>query len=640
MDKKYYQLLKKQFSSKEAVLTEIINLSAICELPKATEHFMSDVHGEYDAFNHVLRNGSGSIKEKLRDCFPQFSSAEISSVATLIYYPQEKLDSECQLQDKKLFEHYCRLNLFYLLKTVKFVGQKYTRSKVRKAFPEKFRYILEELINEVDSTTDKQDYFDSILSQLQNLGELTRLIVALADTIRRLTVDHLHVVGDIYDRGPYPDKIIDRLINMPSVDVQWGNHDIVWMAAFSGSPLAMMNVIRICARYGNLDILEESYGINLRAILEYAERYYEPSEVFRPRLVDGVRLSADEKALLNKLQQATAILQFKLESQLIERRPDFQLEHRDLLHFIDFSQNKIELAGETYDLIDFQAPTINPEQPASLTEEEEKIIAHLLNNFKTSDKLKRHVGFLQEKGAMYLSYNGNLLIHGCLPLHENGDFKSFTIDKKAYAGRDLLDFFDSEVRKCLAHPEESEDLATDLMWYLWVGECSSLFGKTAMTTFERYYIKDKSTHVEKKNPYYQLREQPKIITKILENFGLDENGHLVNGHTPIKEKNGENPIKADGKLIVIDGGFAKAYQKETGIAGYTLLYNSFGIQLVAHQSFSTVKAAVEKGTDIISLKRLVAEVDERKRVKDTNVGQTLLSEIADLEVLFEHYEDY
>lgn len=347
MDKKYYQLLKKQLSSKEAVLTEIINLSAICELPKATEHFMSDVHGEYDAFNHVLRNGSGSIKEKLWDCFPQFSSAEISSVATLIYYPQEKLDSECQLQDKKLFEHYCRLNLVYLLKTVKFVGQKYMRSKVRKAFPEKFRYILEELINEVDSTTDKQDYFDSILSQLQNLGELTRLIVALADTIRRLTVDHLHVVGDIYDRGPYPDKIIDRLINMPSVDVQWGNHDIVWMAAFSGSPLAMMNVIRICARYGNLDILEESYGINLRAILEYAERYYEPSEAFRPRLVDGVRLSADEKVLLNKLQQATAILQFKLESQLIERRPDFQLEHRDLLHFIDFSQNKIELAGET-----------------------------------------------------------------------------------------------------------------------------------------------------------------------------------------------------------------------------------------------------------------------------------------------------
>lgn len=640
MDKKYYQLLKKQFSSKEAVLTEIINLSAICELPKATEHFMSDVHGEYDAFNHVLRNGSGSIKEKLRDCFLEFSATEISSLATLIYYPQEKLDSECQLKETEEFENYCRINLVYLLKTVKFVGQKYTRSKVRKAFPEKFRYILEELINEVDSTTDKRDYFDSILSQLQNLGELTRLIVALADTIRRLTVDHLHVVGDIYDRGPYPDKIIDRLIKMPSVDVQWGNHDIVWMAAFSGSPLAMMNVIRICARYGNLDILEESYGINLRMILEYAERYYEPSEAFQPRLVDGVRLSDDEKALLNKLQEATAILQFKLESQLIKRRPDFQLEHRDVLHFIDFSEKTIKLGTEVYELTDFQAPTVNPEQPESLTAEEEKIISHLLNNFRSSDKLKRHVEFLQEKGAMYLSYNGNLLIHGCLPLHENGDFKSFTVNKEAHAGRDLLDFFDQEVRKCLAHPENSTDLATDLMWYLWVGECSSLFGKTAMTTFERYYIKDKKTHVEKKNPYYQLREEAEIIRKILENFGLDEGGHLVNGHTPIKEKNGENPIKADGKLIVIDGGFAKAYQKETGIAGYTLLYNSFGIQLVAHQPFSTVKEAVEKGTDIISLKRLVAEVDQRKRVKDTNVGQTLLSEIADLEVLFEHYEEF
>jgi len=640
MDEKYYKLLKQQFSSKEAVLTEIINLNAICELPKATEHFVSDLHGEYDAFNHVLRNGSGSIKEKLRESFPMFTSKQISALATLIYYPQEKLDCEQAKRSEVSFAEYCQQNLLYLLETAKFVGRKYTRSKVRKALPERFRYILEELVSEVDSTTDKQEYFDSIVQKLQDLGELPNLIVALADTIRRLTVDHLHVVGDIYDRGPYPDKIIDRLMKMPSVDVQWGNHDIVWMAALAGSPLAMMNVIRICARYGNLDILEERYGINLRSLLEYADCYYQPSESFRPRLTDGVRLSHEENDLLNKLQQATAILQFKLESQLIARRPDFNLEHRDVLHFINFEQKNIQINGQKYDLIDFQAPTINLENPSVLTEEEKLILNHLLKNFKASDKLKRHVDFLQEKGSMYLRYNGNLLIHGCLPLHENGDFKSFRVEQQSYSGQSLLDFFDKHVRNCLAHPEESEDLSTDLMWYLWIGECSSLFGKEAMTTFERYYIADKTTHIEKKNPYYQLRENPEIISRILENFDLHQEGHLINGHTPIKEKNGENPIKAGGKLIVIDGGFSKPYQKETGIAGYTLLYNSYGIQLVAHQPFSTVKAAVEQGSDIMSVKRLVEQVAKRKRVKDTNIGQQLLKNIEDLEYLFEHYEKY
>lgn len=640
MDEKYYKLLKEQFYSKEAVLTEIINLSAICELPKGTEHFVSDIHGEYDAFNHVLRNGSGSIKEKLRDCFPDFEVEKISALATLIYYPQEKLESEQEQHSELAFIHYCQENLVYLLKVARFVGRKYTRSKVRKAFPEKFRYILEELITEVDATKDKKGYFDSIVQKLQDLGEMPHLIVALADTIRRLTVDHLHVVGDIYDRGPYPDKIIDRLIKMPSVDVQWGNHDIVWMAAFAGSPLAMMNVIRISARYGNLDILEERYGINLRLLLEYADRYYQPSKVFEPRLTDGVKFSHEETELLNKLQQASAILQFKLESQLIKRRPDFHLEDRDVLNFIDYENQKIQLLGNEYELVGFQAPTVNPQAPSELTEEEEQIISYLLNNFKSSDKLGRHIAFLQEKGSMYLRYNGNLLIHGCLPLHENGDFKSFMIGQKAYAGRALLDIFDFHVRECLAHPEQSEDLSTDLMWYLWVGECSSLFGKTAMTTFERYYIEDKNTHIEKKNPYYRLRENPKIIARILDDFDMDSDGHLINGHTPIKEKKGENPIKAEGKLIVIDGGFSKPYQKETGLAGYTLLYNSFGMQLAAHQPFSTVKAAVENGSDIISVKRLVEEVDQRKRVKDTNIGKELLENIKDLESLFANYEKY
>ncbi|HEY0221780.1 fructose-1,6-bisphosphatase [Lactovum miscens] len=638
MEEKYYKLLKQNFVSKEAVLTEIINLSAICELPKATEHFMSDVHGEYDAFNHVLRNGSGSIKEKIRDCFPNFTVEDISELATLIYYPQEKLEAQKILFLDNAFNQYCQKKLIELLKVAKFASQKYTRSKVRKALSENFRYILEELLNEVDATAEKKSYFSSIIQKLQQLGELSNLIVSLADTIRRLTVDHLHIVGDIYDRGPHPDKIIDRLIDMPSVDIQWGNHDVVWMAIIAGSPLAMMNVVRICSRYANLDILEERYGINMRAFIDYAERYYKPSSAFVPQLTEGIRISNEESELLNKLQQAAAILQFKLESQLIARRPEFLLGHRDVLNFIDFGNQKITLNHRVYDLISFQAPTIDPKDPARLTEEEERMLKHLLENFKSSHKLLKHVHFLLENGSMYLRYNGNLLIHGCIPLHENGDFKSFRIGDKAYAGRELLDFFDFNVRKSLSNPKQTNDFSTDLLWYLWVGECSSLFGKEAMTTFERYYIGDKSTHIEKKNPYYELRENQEIIKMILRNFNMDENGHLINGHTPIKEKNGENPIKANGKLIVIDGGFSKPYQKETGIAGYTLLYNSYGMQLVAHQPFTTVEAAVNKGTDIISANRLVEQVEEPVRVKDTNIGQSLMKNIADLEYLFEKYD--
>ncbi|QSR11918.1 fructose-1,6-bisphosphatase [Lactococcus sp. LG606] len=640
MDEKYYKLLKEQFVSKEAVLTEIINLSAICELPKGTEHFVSDIHGEYDAFNHVLRNGSGSIKEKLRECFPDLDSTEISELATLIYYPEEKLVSKESQLSQDAFAYYCRENLISLLKLARFAGKKYTRSKVRKAFPEKFRYILEELKHEVESSSEKRAYFDSIIEKLQHLGELPNLIIALADSVRRLTVDHLHVVGDIYDRGPFPDKIIDRLISMPSVDVQWGNHDIIWMAAIAGSPLAMMNVIRISSRYGNLDILEDSYGINLRPLIEYAERYYEPSPAFAPRLTEGEYLSQEECDLLNKLQQATAILQFKLESQLIARRPDFHLEERDVLHFINYDEERITLKGKQYDLQEFQAPTVDPVQPEQLTDEEEILLKKLLKNFQASQKLKKHIDFLLEKGSMYLSYNGNLLIHGCLPLHENGDFKCFRLEGEAYSGRELLDLFEDHVRKSLAHPDVKEDLSTDLLWYLWVGESSSLFGKEAMTTFERYYISDKATHVEKKNPYYRLREEPETISRILKNFGMDEKGHVINGHTPVKEKKGEEPIKAGGKLIVIDGGFSKPYQKETGIAGYTLLYNSYGMQLAAHEPFKTIKAAVEDGSDIVSVKRLVDRVEERTCVKDTNIGQELLKTIDDLEYLFENYEKY
>ncbi|WP_442774182.1 fructose-1,6-bisphosphatase [Lactococcus hircilactis] len=640
MDEKYYQLLKKQFDSKAAVLTEIINLNAICELPKATEHFVSDLHGEYAAFNHVLRNGSGSIKEKLKECFKAYRVDQISDLATLIYYPEEKLKYQAEKMRPDVFDTWRQNKLIELLKTTKFVGEKYTRSKVRKALPQQFRYILEELLAEEEFSTDKKDYFESIIKKLLDLKQLSPLMIALADTIRRLTVDHLHVVGDIYDRGPYPDQIIERLMGLHSVDIQWGNHDIVWMATIAGSPLAMMNVLRVSARYGNLDILEERYGINLRPLIDYAKTYYQPTKAFQPIITEGISMREEEKQLLNQLQQATAILQFKLESQLIHRRPEFLLDHRDVLNFIDFDQKTIRLKDKTYPLVDFNAPTLDFEHPEVLTQEEKILTQRLLTHFQSSEKLKKHVDFLLEKGGMYLCYNGNLLIHGCLPLHDNGDLRSFRLEKKAYAGRELLDYFDQKVRESFINPETSDDLATDLLWYLWVGECSSLFGKEAMTTFERYYIEDKTTHHEKKNAYYQLREDPKTIENILENFGLQKDGHLINGHTPIKEKNGENPIKAQGRLIVIDGGFSKPYQKETGIAGYTLLYNSFGMQLSAHQPFSSVLEAVNESRDMISVKRLVDQVTERKRVRDTHVGQQLLKDIEDLEALYAHFDRY
>ncbi|MDR2976604.1 MAG: fructose-1,6-bisphosphatase [Streptococcaceae bacterium] len=642
MGNKYYKLLKENYQTKENVLTEIINLSAICELPKGTEHFVSDLHGEFLAFDHVLRNGSGGIKEKIRECFPNFSAAEVTDLAVLIYYPKEKLIQVIADKKPENLPSWYQVVIIQLLQVLVLVGGKYTQSKIRKALPSQFSYIIEELLDEVDNEAEKKEYFASIIQKIISLGQAQALIEALANTVRRLTIDHLHVVGDIYDRGPYPDLIIDRLMTLPSVDIQWGNHDIIWMAAMAGSRLAMMNVVRICARYGNLDIIEDRYGINLRPLIDYSQKYYHPADAFAAKLDEKERLSisAHEQGILNVLQQSTAILQFKLESQLIQRRPDFGLEARDLLHRIDYDKQEIRLDDrKTYQLENFHAPTIaDTAHPEKLTDEEEQLLEKLMQSFQSSEKLRRHTDFLLKKGSIYLCYNDNLLIHGCIPLHENGDFKSFRVEGHSYSGKALLDFFEQKVRESFKNPKEGKDLATDLLWYLWTGECSSLFGKAAMTTFERYYIKDKHTHIEKKNAYYQLRNDEEVVSRLLEAFGLSEEGHIINGHTPVKEKDGENPIKAGGHLIVIDGGFSKAYRKETGIAGYTLLYNSFGMLLVAHQPFKGIEDAVDKGLDIVSSVRLVDQVKHRKRVKDTNVGQKLLEDIKDLEYLYEHMD--
>lgn len=639
LNSKYLDLLAQKYDSEEKVVTEIINLEAILDLPKGTEHFVSDLHGEYQAFQHVLRNGSGNVKVKIRDLFKdQLYEKELNEFATLVYYPEEKLQliKNNFSSEKELHEWYIEI-IERMMKLVSYASSKYTRSKLRKALPKQFVYIIEELLYKTDEFKNKKDYYTKMVQQIISLGQADKLIIGLAYTTQRLVVDHLHVVGDIYDRGPAPHKIIDTLINYHSVDIQWGNHDVLWLGAFAGSKVCLANIIRICARYNNLDIIEDVYGINLRPLLNLAEKYYDDNLAFRPKRNSDENLSEQEQLQITKIHQAISIIQFKLESPIIKRRPCFDMSDRLLLEKIDYDSNEVTIHGKTYPLENSCFTTINPEQPDQLLEEEEQVIEKLLFSVQHSEKLARHMNFLMRKGSLYLKYNGNLLIHGCIPLDEEGNMEKMIIENKTYAGRDLLDIFEHYLRYSFAHPEETDDLATDMVWYLWTGEYSSLFGKREMTTFERYFIQDKETHRERKNPYYHLREDEDICRKILTEFGLNpDQGHIINGHTPVKEINGENPIKANGKMIVIDGGFSKAYQSTTGIAGYTLLYNSYGMQLVAHKHFNSKEDVLCNGTDVLSVKRLVDEELERKTVGETNVGEELLQEISVLNSLREY----
>ncbi len=636
LNTKYLDLLAQKYDTEEKVVTEIINLEAILHLPKGTEHFVSDLHGEYQAFQHVLRNGSGNVKEKIKDLFKNvLSDKEINEFATLVYYPEEKLPLiKAQFRNKKeLYQWYTEI-IDRMLNLISYASSKYTRSKLRKALPNQFVYIIEELLYKTDEFTNKEQYYTKIVQQIISLGQADKLIIGLAYTTQRLVVDHLHVVGDIYDRGPEPDKIMDTLINYHSVDIQWGNHDVLWLGAFAGSKVCLANIIRICARYDNLDIIEDVYGINLRPLLNLAEKYYDDNPAFRPKVSSSDKLSDHERLQITKIHQAIAMIQFKLESPIIKRRPFFNMSERLLLEKIDYDKNEITIYGNTYQLENSCFATINPAQPDQLLEEEEQVMERLLLSVQHSEKLARHMKFLMKKGSLYLKYNGNLLIHGCIPLDEQGNMEKMTIEDKTYAGRNLLDVFEHYLQEAFAHPEETDDLATDMVWYLWTGEYSSLFGKRAMTTFERYFISDKTTHKEKKNPYYYLRENEEVCRNILEEFKLNpDHGHIINGHTPVKEIEGENPVKANGKMIVIDGGFSKAYQSTTGIAGYTLLYNSYGMQLVAHKHFNSKEEILLEGTDVLSVKRLVDKELERKMVLETNVGEELLKEISILKDL-------
>ncbi len=643
IDMKYLHLLAKEYPTIAKTATEIINLEAIMNLPKGTEHFLSDVHGEYSAFEQVLRNGSGVVKRKIRDIFgAELDDAEINSLSTLIYYPEEKMDLIAS-ETEDLHAWY-RTTLFRLIELCQYVASKYTRSKVRKAMPEDFAYILEELLHENYNEDDKKLYYEEILQHIISLGRAEEFISALSRLIQQLVVDHLHIVGDVYDRGPYPDKIMDTLMNYHSLDFQWGNHDILWMGAASGSRVCAANVIRISARYLNLDILEDSYGISLRPLALFADEVYkdDPCKYFQPKNEDNTDYSNAEITQIARMHKAISIIQFKLEGEVITRRKEFNMEHRLLLQFIDYKKGTIQLKENTYQLLDTHFPTIDPENPYTLTDGEKDLIEKITASFKNCRRLQKHVQFLYSKGSMFLTYNGNLLYHGCIPLHEDGTFMEMKLRGEKYAGRALLEQFEILTREAYVRPPGTKEkkYACDIVWYLWTGAISSLFGKSEMTTFERYFVAEKETHKEEKNPYYKLRNDEFICKQILEEFGLDgECGHIINGHTPVKEGKGESPIKASGKMLVIDGGFAKAYHKETSLAGYTLLFNSYGLQLVSHQPFTTKEDAIKNETDILSTRQVIEMEINRKRVRDTDIGAKLSEQAEDLKVLLDAYRN-
>lgn len=643
---KYLTLLAKEYPTIGETTTEIINLEAIMNLPKGTEHFLSDVHGEYDAFQHVLRNGSGNIKEKIHEIFTdRLSKKDMSTLATLIYYPEEKIKNILADVDKEEeIDEWYRLTLSRLIELCVFVASKYTSSKVRKALPREFTYIIEELLLKDNSFSNKEDYYSKIIQSIISLDRAPQFIAAISYLIQRLVVDHLHVVGNIYDRGPYPDKIIDTLIDHHSVDIQWGNHDILWMGAASGSAVCIANVLRISARYDNLEIIEDAYGISLRQLLTFAEMTYteDSANGFYPKIDKEKKdFYEEEVRQIAKMHQAIAIIQFKLEGVIIKRQPDFKMEHRMVLNMIDYENGTITIKGETYPLTNTYFPTIDPANPYKLTKEEEAIVDKLIYAFKNSGRLQKHISYLYNKGNMYLKYNDNLLFHGCVPLNEDGSFMEFNIRDKSYKGKALLDKFEEILRKgYLTRDKENKEKHLDIIWYLWTGAASSLFGKDQMTTFERYYIEDKATHEEKKNAYYNMRNDIATCERILAEFGLDPaKGHIINGHTPVKEKRGEDPIKADGRMLVIDGGFSKAYQGTTGLAGYTLLYNSYGMQLVSHQPFTSLKNAIENEFDIMSTRRVVDRELERKKVRETDIGIRLSEQVKDLKELLEAYQN-
>ena len=635
---KFLKLLSESFPTIGATATEIINLKAILNLPKGTEHFLTDIHGEYEAFNHVLRNGSGVIKDKIDDIFGDTLEEKFKKqLATVIYYPEEKINF-IQEQGTDM-ESWYRVTILRLVQVCKVISSKYTASKVRKALPEDFSYIIQELLHEKEFSYNKREYVRNIINTIIELDRAKEFIIAISELIQRLTIDVLHIVGDIYDRGPAPHKIMDRLMNYHNVDIQWGNHDILWMNAAAGHLGAIANVVRICSRYSNTDILEDVYGINLLPLARFAMSTYADDSCLS--FIPKESRNEKDTALMSKIHKAISVIQFKVEAEIIKNNPQFKMENRVLLDKIDYKRGIIHINGADYELNDKNFPTIDSKNPLKLTAEEKEIMDKLKKSFLHSEKLQRHTKFLFAKGSMFLKYNSNLLFHGCIPVTKEKEFTKVNIDGKILWGKSYLEEVDRICRRGYFSREGSEEKikATDFMWYLWCGENSPLFGKDAMKTFERYFINDKALHKENKNPYYSFYEDIDFINMIFKEFELNpETSHIINGHVPVKEKKGENPVKAENRLIVIDGGFSRAYQSETGLAGYTLIYNSYGLKLVSHKPFQNVKNAIENCIDIHSSTRIVKRVLQRKRVKDTDIGIKLESQIDDLYELLEAYK--
>ena len=637
LDLHYLQLLSRLFPTVAAASTEIINLEAILNLPKGTEHFLTDIHGEYEAFQHVLKNASGSIKRKVNDIFGNsLREAQKKALCTLIYYPQEKLhlvkDAEKDLNDWYL------TTLNQLVLVCQSVSSKYTRSKVRKALPEEFSYIIQELLHETSGDLNKQGYTTQIINTIISTERADDFIIAMCNLIQRLTIDSLHIVGDIYDRGPGAHIIMDTLCDYHNFDIQWGNHDLLWMGAASGNDSCIANVIRISMRYGTLTTLEEGYGINLLPLATFAMDTYadDACTVFALKQKYADKTYPEKTLrLIAQMHKAIAVIQFKLEAAIIKRHPEFAIDDRLLLDKIDYNNGTIIIGGKSYDLLDSSFPTIDPADPYKLTPEEADLVEKLHNSFVNSEKLSKHIRCLFSQGSMYLTVNNNLLYHASIPLNADGTFREVAISGKTFSGKALLDKVDQLVRTAYF---DGEDYALDYVWYLWCGPDSPSFDKDKMATFERYFIADKNTHREEKGCYYTLRNNEDTCNRILAEFGInDPHSHIINGHVPVKTIKGEQPVKANGKMLVIDGGFSRAYQPETGIAGYTLVFHSRALQLVQHEPFESRQKAIEEGLDIRSNSFLVEFNSKRMLVKHTDKGKLLRKQIEELKQLLKAY---
>lgn len=631
--------MSKKYPNVKSATEEIVNLSAILSLPKGTEYFLSDLHGEHEAFIHMLKSASGVVRAKIEEIFgPDLNRDERDELAALVYNAEAEIKRRKKSEED--FDKWCKISILRLILICKSVSTKYTRSKVRKRLPKEYAYIIDELLH-ADDEANKGNYYGQIINSIVESEVAEDFIIELTEVISSLAVDRLHIIGDIWDRGAHPDCIMDFLMKYHDVDFQWGNHDIVWMGAATGNWACITNVLRMNISYNNFDMLEIGYGINLRPLAIMAENLYgdDPCEYFKPKRLDENEFDPVDDNLAAKMNKAIAICQFKVEGQRIMAHPEYGLENRLLLDKIDYEKGTIKLRDGVYPLRDTNFPTIDPENPYRLTEEEKATLMALEASFLQSEKLQEHIKFIYSHGALYKVVNGNLLYHGCIPMDENGEFEKCTINGVTASGREYMDYLDSQVRKAYFNPDESEETGRsgDLMWYLWLGSKSPLFGKDQMTTLERCFVEDKKTHKEYTVPYYKLINRRDICEKILKEFGLDpENSHILNGHVPVKIKDGESPVKGEGKLFIIDGGMSKAYQKQTGIAGYTFIFNSRYMALSEHKPYIPLQP---DGTQIFHTPviRTVKTLEKRMLVKDTDQGQELIREVEELKALVKAY---